>query len=34
VNKMLKTYKQKTLIELQRGYLTILDDEGLRRRAR
>lgn len=34
VNKMLKVYKQKTLIDLQRGYITILDDEGLRRRAR
>lgn len=34
VNKTLKTYKQKALIDLTRGYLTILDDEGLRRSAR
>jgi len=34
VNKIIKTYKQKALIDLTRGYLTILDDEGLRRSAR
>lgn len=34
VNKMLKTYKQKKLIDVQRGYITILDEAGLRLRAR
>lgn len=34
VNKMLKTYKQKSLINMVRGYITILDETGLRLRAR
>ena len=34
VNKMLKTYKQKNLINLERGHITVIDEEGLRRRAR
>ncbi|HBK78613.1 MAG TPA: Crp/Fnr family transcriptional regulator [Nitrospinae bacterium] len=34
VNKMLKTYKQKSLIRVQRGFITIMDKEGLLLRAR
>ncbi len=34
VNKMLKTYKLKSLLSVQRGYITILDEGGLRLRAR
>ena len=28
VNKMLKTYKQKSLIRVQRGFITIMDKEA------
>ena len=34
VNKMLKTYKLKGLIKLEKGYVSILDREALERRAR
>jgi len=34
VNKMLKTYKKKSLIQVQRGFITIIDLEGLKFRAR
>ncbi len=34
VNKMLKTYKLKGLIQVEKGYVSILDQEALERRAR
>ncbi len=34
VNKMLKTYKLKNLLSIQRGHITILDEGALRLRAR
>ena len=34
VNKMLKTYKLKGLIKVEKGYVSILDQEALERRAR